>query len=53
MSICLRRREFMAALGGTAAWPLAGGAQQGGRVRPASVNSVRGQPWEARWHTAS
>jgi hypothetical protein len=25
MSICLRRREFIAALGGVAAWPLAAG----------------------------
>ena len=33
MSICLRRREFVAALGGAAASPLAAHAQQPGRMR--------------------
>ena len=37
MSICLRRREFIVALGGAAAWPLAVHAQQGDRVRRIGV----------------
>jgi putative ABC transport system substrate-binding protein len=32
MSICLRRREFVAALGGAVAWPLAVSAQQAGKL---------------------
>jgi putative ABC transport system substrate-binding protein len=37
MTIRIRRREFIAALGGSAAWPLAVQAQQGGQVRRIGV----------------
>jgi hypothetical protein len=44
MRICLRRREFIAALGGAAVWPLAAGAQQqDDRVRPLVDRILRQQ----------
>ena len=39
MSICLRRREFIAALGGAAAWPLTAWAQRQAMPLVAFINS--------------
>ena len=38
MTFCLRRREFIAGLGGAAAWPLTTRAQRRGRLRHVGIH---------------
>jgi type I restriction enzyme S subunit len=47
----LRRREFLAGLGGSAAWPLAARAQQGERVRRIGVLTAGGSRGWARYYS--
>ena len=48
MSICLRRREFVAALGGAAAWPLAARAQQAGKLPTIGFFGSNASTWSLR-----
>ena len=48
MSICLRRRAFIAGLGGAVAWPLAAHGQQGGRMRRIGVLIGQNDPESKR-----
>jgi hypothetical protein len=46
MSTCLGRREFVGALGGAAAWPVAVSAQQAGKLP--TIGVLRNVRWKRR-----
>jgi putative ABC transport system substrate-binding protein len=44
----MRRREFLALIGGTGSWPFAGQAQQGGKASIGALHGVSASQWQDR-----